>query len=36
MSCVSTYNVQLISYSLKEFKEDCVASCYLNTFVKKQ
>lgn len=33
MSCVSTYNVQLLTYTLKEFKEDCLAS-YLKELVK--
>lgn len=34
MSCVLTYNVQWITNTLKEFKEDCLASCYLKEFVK--
>lgn len=36
MSCVSAYNVQLIIYTLKEFKEDSLASCYLKEEVTKE
>lgn len=28
--------VQLMTYTLKEFKEDCLASCYLKEFVKSR
>lgn len=34
MSCVFNYNVQLLAYILKEFNEDCVASCYPKELVK--
>lgn len=35
MSCVSIYSAQLLTYTLKEFK-DCVASGYLKELVKNQ